>query len=212
VTFASGGTLPGRTLYIGATLVDSAGNESAVSGIPSTVYIPENNLLTAASPAPEVASGTLVTYNSWNVYIGTSPSALEKQNSTPIAIGTSFTELSTGSISGAAPPISNGITPINGYVIEFRYFQQRKTIHTQADALQIPLIYKDVVVAGVNFFIEMFLRQSNDVGRAGVWKSEFETGIKQIRKDLNLNFRNTDFISPDSATNYTHGYLSRYWY
>jgi hypothetical protein len=57
-------------------------------------------------------------------------------------------------------------------------------------------------VAGVNYFASLYTNKGNDMDRAGIWKQEFLDGIRQIRKDLNLNFRSTDFIGPDIATQY----------
>lgn len=199
-TTAAGGTLPSRTYYVGATYVDSAGNEGTLSVLPVVIYVPADSLVTAASPLAEIASALTVSYSSWNCYIGTSPESLTKQNAAPIAIDTAFTEPPTGLIAGTTAPQTSSLTPLRGYVIEFRYYQQRTAITQATQTLQVPDNYRDVVIAGVNFFVSLYTNRGDDMDRAGVWKQEFLDGIRQIRKDLNLNFRNTDFIGPDRAT------------
>lgn len=202
----SGGSLPGRTYYVKASFVDSQGNEGTTSTQPTVIYVPANFLLSAAQPTPEVSSAAMVNYNQWNIYVGTSPTNLTKQNAS--ALTTTFTEPTSGLVNGASIPRTSNLEPLFGYVIEFRYYQQRLIIQGLADILQIPDMYKDVVIAGVNWFCSMYT--SNDgreinQARAAAWKAEFMDGIRQIRKDLNINFRKTDYVSPDSASQYAYG-------
>jgi len=206
-TLIAGGSLPNRTYYLGATFVDSEGNEGTLSTQPTIVFIPAGYLLVAAQPLPEVSSAAKVNYNQWNLYVSSvSPTNMLKQNSVPLT-GT-FTEPTSGLIGGVLAPGSSNLSPLYGYVIEFRYYKQRQIIRTVADILQIPDIYKDVVISGVNSFVSMYTGASKgelDMERAAMWKTEFLQGIVQIRRDLNVNFRKTDFITPDSTSQYQYG-------
>lgn len=101
------------------------------------------------------------------------------------------------------PPTNSALTPLYGYVMSFRYQQERVTITDPANFLQIPFQYYDVVVAGVNYYSNLYTAKSEDLEfKAAAWKREFMEGLAQIRRDLRVNFRNTDVIMPDPATQY----------
>lgn len=310
----NGGTLGNRTYYTVATFVDSFGNEGTASTQPAVTAVPVGSLLQVQSPDAEVPSATNVTYNAYNVYVGTSfAGPFWKQNSLPIPLGGNWTELITGvttsqivparflpligpdstlwnigvttggllqgiaqnvgnapaqflvadsnsvahlmqvaingnllttPVSGVGqinlmltdsannvwriivttggllqtvsmgpasgvivpsnnPPTNSTLTPLLGYVISFRYQQERVTITDPTNLLQIPFQYYDVVVAGVNYYANLYTAKSEDLQfKAGAWKREFMEGLAQIRRDLRVNFRNTDVIMPDPTTQY----------
>lgn len=109
------------------------------------------------------------------------------------------------------PPQTSTITPLNGYVMGFFYQKNRIPITSPSDILQIPDNYFDVVLAGVNYYANLYTSKSDDIGiKAGAWKKEFMEGLAQMRRDLRINFRNTDVIMPDPATQYQIGTQSGY--
>lgn len=195
------GTLASRVYYVYATFVDDQGNESSGSTVPTVIYLPQHTTLVASSPLAEVASASQVNYSHWNCYVGTTPTSATLQNTSPIAVGTPYSEATSGQVTGTASlPTVNNLDPMLGYVIEFRYYKQRQPINSIADVLQIPDYYADVVIAGCNFYYNLYMDKASDREKAMIWKGEWLDGIKQIRKDLNISFRNTDFISPDPAS------------
>ena len=92
----AGGTLGATTYYVKTTYIIN-GVES-FAAIESSQSVSADYLLKVASPVT-VAGAT-----GWNVYISTSAGAETKQNSSPIAIGTAWTEPTSGLVSGAAVP------------------------------------------------------------------------------------------------------------
>ena len=206
-TVSPGGALPNRIYYVNTTFVDDLGNEGTASNQATLIFVTAGKLLTVNQPEPEVASATSVTYSSYNIYVGLATNQPPEVSSTNVTLQASgftgpWTEPTTGiTNTGPLPPGDSMLIPLYGYVIEFRYTVQRQVISTIADILQVPTIYMDVVVAGVNWFVSMFLdntAQPQDFpGRAMTWKEEFQEGLKGIRRDLNLNFRKSDYISPD---------------
>jgi hypothetical protein len=207
VNLVSNGSAPNyaRTYYVYATFVDLAGNESAGSVTPTIVYVPAGFLAVANPPLPEVASASQVTYNSWNVYFGSTGTNATKQNTSPLSNTATYTEPTTGATTtGVSVPTANNLTPLYGYIIEFRYRKIRQAIQTLASVLQVPDIYKDIVIAGVNYYTNLWLHLKDDpeMMRANVWKAEFLEGLKQLRRDLNVSFRSTDFVAPDATSQY----------
>jgi hypothetical protein len=197
----SQGTVATRVYYVYATYVDDQGNESTGSTVPTVIYLPADTTLVAQSPQPEVSSASQINYSHWNCYVGTSPSTAVLQNAAPIAIGTAYDETTAGQVlGGASIPGENNLTAMLGYVIEFRYYKQRQPITSPATVLQIPNYYRDVVIAGCNYYYNLYMDKASDREKSMIWKQEWLDGIRQMRKDLNISFRNTDFISPDPAT------------
>jgi hypothetical protein len=197
------GTVASRVYYVYATYVDDQGNESSGSIVPTVIYLPANTTLTAKSPLPEVASAAQVNYSKWNCYVGTTPTNATLQNVSPILVGTPYVETTSGQVlNGVNLPTVNNLDPMLGYVIEFRYYRTRQLVNSIADVIQIPDYYRDVVIAGCNYYYNLYInnKEVDSLQKAAVWKQEWTEGIKQIRKDLNISFRNTDFISPDPAT------------
>lgn len=101
------------------------------------------------------------------------------------------------------PPTTPTLQPLNAYVIQFRYQKLRTTLANPTDVLQIPYQYKDVVIAGVNYYANLYMDPLGGGGRsakAEQWKRDFEAGLAQIRRDIRINYRKTDFVSPDPST------------
>jgi hypothetical protein len=108
------------------------------------------------------------------------------------------------------PPTTTTIQPLNAYVIQFRYYQTRAQITSAnpSQVLQIPYAYKDIVIAGVNYLATLYMdRDANREPSAKTlqWKRDFDVGLSQIRRDLRVNYRKTDFIQPDVISQYVVG-------
>lgn len=105
VSIAPGTLLP-QALFMQTTWVDSLGNESAASPVngvilqaPSAVWVSMGEGIITPPPA---AIG-------WNLYASTSAESLARQNSTPLAINTSWQLPGASLLSGPKP--GNGQTP-----------------------------------------------------------------------------------------------------
>lgn len=326
VVFSAGGSLPSRIYYGVVTFVDSLNGESTQCAIPFTIAVPSGFVLTVNSPNPSVGSisGNQTTYGWWNLYIGYSINDYYRQNASPIAIGTNWTELSLGintgslqvpstvnlspgsygatlsilstgqlgttltgnpvlpylwalkdtsnnwwevttnpttgiletvsvppnpntinvfssilltdttnistwkitvSTSGqlqstlystppssaainAQPPQTTSIQPLNAYVIQFRYYMIRNQIVNPTDVLQIPYAYKDIVISGVNYLASLYMDMAANrepSAKTQIYKRDFDQGLAQIRRDLRINYRKTDFIAPDTMSQYVVG-------
>ena len=97
------GLLPATVYYVQITWVSSTGAEGNPSK--ATAYeAPLASVLTVTNgvPVPAVATG-------FNVYIGLTDCTTTLQNSTPAAIGQTFTEASTGLVAGVA--VGTGQSP-----------------------------------------------------------------------------------------------------
>lgn len=90
------GSKPQRTYYVGLTYV-TANGESVLSE-EFTHSVPSSQVLTVSSPV------TISGATGYNVYHHTTSGALKLQNSSPISIGTGYTETSGTLNDGAAPP------------------------------------------------------------------------------------------------------------
>jgi hypothetical protein len=325
VTFTAGGTLPARIYYGVVTFVDSLQGESTQCEVPFVVSVPAGYLATIHSPNSSIGgiSGNQTLYNFWNVYIGYAVNNYSRQNSTPTAIGTNWTENALGIMTGTlpvpsvlalqpassqtvlsisenglltttntgtnvypfywaledtngnlwqiqvnsgtgqlqavalapnpstvnvytalyltdtsdyatwaitvttigqlqasvysvppatiavngGPPLTSTIQPLNAYAIHFRYYQSRSQITSSnpTQALQVPYAYKDIVIAGVNYLAGLYmdrLESREPSAKTLSWKRDFDQGLAQIRRDLRINYRKTDFISPDSTSQY----------
>lgn len=106
------------------------------------------------------------------------------------------------------PPTTSTLQPLNAYVIQFRYYKSRNQIANPTDVLQIPYVYKDIVVAGVAYLASKYLDQLAARAISAntlAYKKDFDEGLSQIRRDLRINYRKTDFIAPDVTTQYVVG-------
>lgn len=110
----SGGSLAAQIVYVQLTYVGTNSAETLASPQTGPFAVAASNLFVVASPA------TSPNQTDYNVYAGTSPTALTLQNASPIAIGTNWTEPTGGLISGreppfgASPPIEPSTTTTSG--------------------------------------------------------------------------------------------------
>jgi hypothetical protein len=172
-TSVTAGALAPRLYYVYSTFVDDQGNESSASVVPTTVYVPAGATLIAQPPIAEVASAQQISYTHWNCYVGTTVGTAYKQNSSPMATSAAFDEPTSGQLTTTAGlPTVNKLAPLSGYIIEFRYFKQRTQINSTAQILQIPDYYADVVIAGVNWFYNLYInnKELDSMTKASVWK------------------------------------------
>jgi hypothetical protein len=116
---------------------------------------------------------------------------------------------STAAVNGQ-PPAYPSIQPLSAYVIQFRYYMTRAQVTSSnpTQVLQIPYAYKDIVIAGVNYLASMYIdiaANREPSAKTLLWKKDFDVGLAQIRRDLRVNYRKTDYIQPDVATQYVIG-------
>lgn len=95
----AGGSLSSTTYYVKVTYVDATGESTASSETSQAVAA--SHLLTVTSPG---SSGLATGYN---VYVSTTTGTETLQNASPIAIGTGWTEPTSGLIAGTSPPTQN---------------------------------------------------------------------------------------------------------
>ena len=195
LTTTAGGSLSARTYYVKVSIVDSKGGESNASSEAIAIYVPANYLLVVKSPHlafTKSASG--VTYSYWNVYVGTATNTETKQNTALTAIDTDWTEPITGLLSGVSIPTANTLEPLYGYVIEFRYWKTRSWLTQLSDVIELPITYKDVLIAGVNYYAFTYLDKPI---LAATWKEAFALGMRDILVAENITPKGGDFIKPD---------------
>jgi len=94
-----GGALAAATYYVAITYASPSG-ETTQSGEASLAVAAGNLLAIASPPAAGNATG-------WNAYVAIASGGEQKQNASPIPLGTSWTEPAAGLVSGAAPPGAN---------------------------------------------------------------------------------------------------------
>lgn len=195
---AVSGALSARTYFVRITYEDSLGNETTVSDS-NEQFIPASSLLKVKSPNPQFTTlskgSSLVGYH---VYANEEANGETKQTTSAVAFGTDFDEPSGGLISGDAIPSSNTIAILDGYLIEFRYWRERVTLTAVGDTLQVPERYKDIVVAGVNYLTEKYLRGTGE--EASVWYRLYMDGQRQMVRDEQLFEGEDSYIRPDPAS------------
>jgi hypothetical protein len=198
----TGGSLPARQYNLIATLVDALGNESTAPDYTTPIYIPANSLAVGFSPTMLVPTNDAgVPYNQWNIYASANnniPQNATKQNASPIALGTNWTEPTSGLITtGVNPPSDNLCSTYNGYIIQFRYYEIEQAITSFTQDIQIPDRYIDVMTAGVNWLALKFLSRSAE---AMEWYGTYKTGMVAMVHDRNQQNRFADYISPDPSS------------
>lgn len=199
VSTVAGGSLPARIYNLVTTFVDALGLESTPAQYSTPLYIPANFLAVVQSPDPIVKTNDAgVPYNTYNVYASTTsfiPQNLTKQTVSPISVGTNWTEPVGGlTTTGTTPPGDNLATPLNGYLIQFRYYQLEQPLSSFTQNLQIPDRYFDIVVAGVNWLALKFLQRMPE---SQEWFQTYKAGIVAMVRDRNQQNRFADYISPD---------------
>jgi hypothetical protein len=204
LTITPGGALPKRIYYVRLTFVDAYNNEGTPSSTEGIITIPANFLVTVNPPqlpfaysaeSATAAAATTSTYNQYNIYASTTSLAEKLQNVTPLLTTVPWTEPTTGlTTTGVAPPTTSNLTVMDGYIITFRYYQERALLTTMNQLLQVPIEYKDIVCAGVNHLATQYLRLKDE---AQMWYSIFQDGLRQMIKDKNLQPRGIDYMQPD---------------
>lgn len=199
----AGGSLSGRFYTAAATWTDSNGGESLCSA-PLTFFIPAGYLAVLGPPAAPLSpdNGQGVCYNGWNVYAGISPngsqastSGLVLQSSSPMTFSQVYTEPSGGiSPTGKSIPGSSTLEELQGYIIQFRYWQARNLITSSTVQLQVPADYRDVIAHGVDAMAAKYLLQ--DDGMSQFYAGLYAQGLTGMIHDKNL-FPRGDFIGPD---------------
>jgi hypothetical protein len=112
------GTAPALAMFVKTVWVDRHGNEGATSPVNGVILSGANSIAVAmaegAVEIPKPATG-------WNVYAGTNQDDLTKQNSSPLAIGSTWQLPDTGLIDG--PEALGGQQP-NYYIVLPRISQR----------------------------------------------------------------------------------------
>ena len=94
------GTAPAQSLFLQTAWVDGDGNESALSPVNGQILAASSSLVLGMAEgvlqAPIAAAG-------WNVYASSTADVVTKQNSQPLAIGSTWTLPSSGLIDGSQP-------------------------------------------------------------------------------------------------------------
>lgn len=199
------GVLPQRTYYVRTTFTDSIGGESQASNISTTITIPVNQLCTVVSPGLKFAANASgILYSGYNVYASLDPTLGGQaegnetlQNSSPIAVGTNWTEPTSGlTTTGRSPSTTATIAQMEGYVIGFRYYKTRMDLTVLTQQLQVPNDYDDVIIQGVQYLCWKLLGKKEE---AMASQQAYKEGLTEIVTDKNL-FPDIDFIRPDSGT------------
>jgi hypothetical protein len=202
-TTAVSGALANRFYFVSVTFVDTLGNETTAP-VPTKIFVPANSVLKVAAPTLPLSVGTTgVKYDRYNVYAASAPSGTNlgvsdlKLQATGVNLSTAgdFTEPGTGLTAGVAPPTTNAVEPIDGYVIEFRYFQAYAQLANASQILQIPDDYSPIVTAGVNALAFQYLTRPQE---ASMWQQMYEIGLRKIVRDMN-RMQGKGFISPDPS-------------
>jgi hypothetical protein len=202
VTTIAGGTLPARTYSLVTTFVDGLNGESTAAAYSTPLYIPANFLAVVNTPTTLVPTNDAgVPYSRYNVYASVSsplPQNTTLQTVAPIALGTNWTEPTSGLLTaGVNPPSHNNAATYNGYVIQFRYYRIENILTDFGNILQIPDRYSDVMVAGVNWLALKFLSRTQE---AAEWYATYRTGLVAMVRDRNQQNRFSDYISPDPSS------------
>jgi hypothetical protein len=193
-SLTAGGTLPARFYWIQLSFVDSFGNEGTV-GPANKIFVPANQLVTVQPPIEPLISSTGVRYNRFNVYASATQGGECLQPSGPFQ--SAWTEPTSGLVTNTGqPPTTSLIEPIDGYLIEFKYYTFRTQLTDPNMQLQIPDDYIDVLVAGVNWLTNEYIKRPTD---AKIWQDIYVQGIGMIRRDQNM-YPHRDFIHSDTAT------------
>lgn len=100
------GSLQASSIFVQVTWVDRLGNESASSPVNGVIL---NGSASIQVSIAQVGSQAPITAVGWNIYANTSQGGLMRQNSSPVAIGSTWQMPTNGLIWGTSP--RNGQTP-----------------------------------------------------------------------------------------------------
>ena len=93
----AGGSLAATTYYVIVTYVSSSGE--SLGSTEASLAVSASHLLTVTSPTARTGA------TGYNVYVATSSGQETQQNSSPISIGTNWTEPTGGLVAGSLPPV-----------------------------------------------------------------------------------------------------------
>lgn len=202
------GALSARVYYVKVTLVDALGGESSAAASSAVMFIPANS--TAVVRAPKLyfpAASNGVQYSGFNVYAvqaqnfsatSQDPQTETLQNVSPIPLGSDFYEPNTGLVTnGRIWPQNNTIEPIGGYIIGFKYFKKRKDLISLTDVPQVPIRYRDILIAGTSAYAWALI---GDDQKASENMQKFSDGYRQMVVDKNLFPEGVEFIRPDAGS------------
>lgn len=192
VSTISGGTLSSRTYYFKQTWViqtqDGTTYESTASNEVSEA-IAVDYLATLTSPSSVVMPYALIGYN---IYVGTTSGSETLQNSSPIDIGTNWTEPASGLIIGVAPPTTWGNELIFTYPARaIPYYMADWKGHDEysTSGLQQSITwYVDKLVQ----FKMPYVASGND---ASAWKQFLESAIQRVPFDFYQDSTLSTYIS-----------------
>lgn len=205
-TITAGGSLPARIYFVTTTFVDSLGNEST-SPFATNVFVPANYLLVVNPPQEPVGAGaTGIAYGQYNVYASSAGTNEISQvinlqctkQASNILTSLTWTEPTTGlTTNGTTPPATNNVEPIDGYIIEFRYYRQITQLTNAGQIVQVPDDYIPTMIAGVNALAFQFLFRAPE---AQMWEARYQQGCQKIVRDLNFMSKTGDYFGPDAAS------------
>lgn len=198
---AVSGALAARTYFVKVTFVDSLGGESTGPVQATQISIPANSVLVVHPPQPGVTtSGTGVSYNRYKVYVSTTEGS-ELLQSTSVSTTSTWQEPNGGLIAGVGVPTSSTLSPLNGFIIQFRYFKKITRLTSLSDSLLIPPRYIDVVIAGVNWLGAQYNPADGRGSKKMTdWFAVYNSGVVSMIRDTNP-FPGTElFIRPDVDT------------
>lgn len=105
ISQSAGSSLGATTYYVKSTWVTNSGETDA--SVETTFAASANNVITVAHPTGSPPAGA----TGWNVYVsntaGGSGAETRQNGGTPIAVGSNWTEPTSGLVAGAAPPAGN---------------------------------------------------------------------------------------------------------
>lgn len=87
--------------------------------------------------------------------------------------------------------------PDGNYLVTFRVYAKPLQLTDVGQLVQVPIKYKDVLIAGTNEKGFVYLKKADEVQ---YWADEFKQGKTSIIRDQNLFPRGAEFNSPDPTT------------
>ncbi len=169
----AGGSLAATTYFVKTTYADAAGE--TLASTEASLAVSANNLLQVASPAT-VAGAT-----GYNVYVSTTTGTETRQTTPAIALGTAWTEPTTGLTAGAALPAAN---TSGGFAMGSSEGAAKFQFKAKLEAVQIDqeTAPVDVLMTAEDANIELSLKESSlakiiKMLEHGTYTSGTDTGL-----------------------------------
>ena len=148
----SGGSIAATTYYVRVTWVNAAGE--TLGSTETSLAVAADHLLTVEPPSSSTAA--LSSATGWNVYVSTATGTETKQNSSVLAFDATWTEPTSGLISGSALPSANTTGPTlsstaGGSIAETTYYVQ--WIYAQGDNVSLPSAEVSYTVAADHLLV-----------------------------------------------------------